>query len=124
VYYFPQQPPYILLAVGLFIAVTSGAALSGTLQQVIQQWQTAGAENSGLQFSKKPLIFPFLGIMLGTGLFLTCGLEIFGFPPLIALGVGLTLGLFTSALMWFQLGSLMKFVETRGMRSLDLDSMS
>jgi hypothetical protein len=124
VYYFPQQPPYILLAVGLFMAVTSGAALSGTLQQIVQKWQIAGGENSGSRLSKKPLFLPFVGIIVGIGLFLTCGLQIFGFPPLIALGVGLPIGLMTSALIWFQLASMMTFVESRGMRSLDLDSMS
>ncbi|BAZ03809.1 hypothetical protein [Calothrix sp. NIES-3974] len=123
-YYFPSQPPYLLLAFGLFTAVTSGAALSGTLQSLVGAWQNAGAENSEIQLTKKPLIFPFLGITLGVGVFLVSGLEIFGFPPLLAYGVGLPMGILTCLLIWLQLGSMMTFMQSRGMSSLDLDSMS
>lgn len=122
-YYFPLQPPYFLLVFGLFAAVTSGAALSGTLQSQVEIWQNAGAEKSEVQLTKKPLIFPFLGITIGVGLFLVSGLEIFGFPPLIALGVGLPLGFLTCLLIWLQLGSMMQFMQSRGVTSLDLDSM-
>lgn len=123
-YYFPSQPPYFLLVFGLFTAVTSGAALSGTLQSLVAAWQNAGAENSEIQLTKKPLIFPFLGITLGVGVFLVSGLEIFGFPPLLAYGVGLPMGILTCLLIWLQLGSMMTFMQSRGMSSLDLDSMS
>lgn len=123
-YYFPLEPPYFLLIFGLFTAMTSGAALSGTLQSLVKTWQNAGAENSEIKLTKKPLVFPFLGITLGVGVFLVCGLEIFGFPPLLAYGVGLPISILTCLLIWLQLGSMMTFMQSRGMRSLDLDSMS
>ncbi|MBF2063200.1 MAG: hypothetical protein IGS39_02015 [Calothrix sp. C42_A2020_038] len=122
-YYFPVHPPYFILAFGLFAAVTSGAALAGTLKTVVRKWQDDGAENSGTTFSKQPLLFPFLGITIGIVSFLVSGLEIFGFPPILAFAIGLPISLLTCLLMWVQLGSMMTFVETRGMRSLDLDSM-
>ncbi|BAZ38171.1 hypothetical protein NIES4101_41070 [Calothrix sp. NIES-4101] len=122
-YYFPLQPPYFILAFGLFVAVTSGAALFGTLQTVVYKWQLEGAEKSGTSLTKKPLLFPFLGVTIGLVSFLVSGLEIFGFPPLLAFAIGLPISLLTCLLMWLQLGSMMTFVETRGMSSLDLDSM-
>jgi hypothetical protein len=122
-YYFPEQPPYFILAFGFFAAVTSGAALNGTLKSIVAQWQSSGAENSGIPIAKKALFLPFLGIGVGITLFLVSGLEIFGFPPFISLAVGSPIALFTILLVWFQLGSMMTFVETNGMRSLDLDSM-
>jgi hypothetical protein len=123
-YYFPEQPPYMILAFGIFAALTSGIALGGTLKSVVAQWQSSGAENSGTQIAKKALFLPFLGIGVGITLFLVSGLEIFGFPPFISFAVGLPIALFTILLVWFQLGSMMTFVETNGMRSLDLDSMN
>jgi hypothetical protein len=123
VYYYPTYPPYFVLAFGLFAAVTSGAALTGTLKAVVAKWQQDGAENSGTTLSKKALLFPFLGVTIGLVSFLVSGLQIFGFPPILAFGVGLPLSLLTCLLMWVQLGSMMTFVETRGMGSLDLDSM-
>lgn len=122
-YYFPSQPPYIILAIGLFAAVTSGAALAGTLNTVVSKWQSEGAEKSGLSLTKKPLFFPFLGVTVGLVSFLVSGLEIFGFPPILAFAIGLPISLLTCLLMWVQLGSMMTFVESRGMSSLDLDSM-
>jgi hypothetical protein len=123
VYYFPTHPPYFVLAFGLFAAVTSGAALTGTLKTVVSKWQSNGAENSGTTLSKQALLFPFLGVTIGLVCFLVSGLEIFGFPPFLALAIGLPISLLTCLLMWVQLGSMMTFVETRGMSSLDLDSM-
>ena len=50
------------------------------------------------------------------------GLEIFGFPSLLALGVGLPLSILTCLLVWLQLDSMLTFAERQGMQSLDLDS--
>jgi uncharacterized membrane protein YfcA len=122
-YYFPLQPPYFILVFGLFAAITSGAALFGTLQTVVSKWQREGAENSGKSLTKKPLLFPFLGVTIGLVSFLVSGLEIFGFPPFLAFAIGLPISLLTCLLMWLQLNSMMTFVESRGMSSLDLDSM-
>lgn len=38
-YYYPLQPPYILLLVGFLAALTSGFALSGTLKVIVQNGQ-------------------------------------------------------------------------------------
>ncbi len=122
-YYFPTSPPYFVLAFGLFAAVTSGTALTGTLKTVVSKWQSDGAENSGTTLSKTALLFPFLGVTIGLVSFLVAGLEIFGFPPMLALGIGLPISLLTCLLMWVQLGSMMTFVSSRGISSLDLDSM-
>ncbi|MEH1888716.1 hypothetical protein [Nostoc sp.] len=123
-YYFPVQPPYFLLLVGFLTALTSGLALSGTLKVIVQKWPSERTENTKPRSSLKQLFVPFIGITAGTCLFLSSGLEIFGFPSSLALGVGLPISLFTCLLIWLQLGSMMTFIEREGMRSLDLDSMS
>ncbi|EHC09688.1 hypothetical protein [Fischerella thermalis] len=123
-YYYPSQPPYLLLIIGLFTALTSGLALAGTLKVIVNKWQSDGAEKSSTQLSIKQLSIPFLGITVGVTLFMCSGFEIFGFPPLLAYAVGIPVTILTSLLVWFQLGSMMSFVERRGMQSLDLDSMN
>lgn len=123
-YYFPEQPPYFLLIVGFLIALTSGLALSGTLKVIVQNWSSERAENTQPRSSLKQLLVPFIGITGGTCLFMSSGLEIFGFPSSLALGVGLPISLFTCLLVWLQLGSMMTFIQREGMQSLDLDSFS
>ncbi|MEH2136696.1 hypothetical protein [Nostoc sp.] len=120
-YYFPLQPPYFLLLVGFLTALTSGLALSGTLKVIVQNWPSERGENTKSRSSLKQLLVPFIGITGGTCLFLSSGLEIFGFPSTLALGVGLPISLFTCLLVWLQLGSMMTFIEREGMQSLDLD---
>jgi hypothetical protein len=123
-YYFPQQPPYILLLVGFLVALTSGLALSGTLKVIVQRWPSNRTENTQPRSSLKQLFVPFIGITGGVCLFLSSGLEIFGFPSPLALGVGLPVSLLTCLLVWLQLGSLLEFAQRKGMQSLDLDSWS
>ncbi|MEH1935919.1 MAG: hypothetical protein V7L14_19930 [Nostoc sp.] len=123
-YYFPLQPPYFLLLVGFLTALTSGLALSGTLKVIVQKWPSDRTENTKPRSSLKQLLVPFIGITGGTCLFLSSGLEIFGFPSSLALGVGLPISLLTCLLVWLQLGSMMTFIEREGMQSLDLDSFS
>jgi hypothetical protein len=131
-YYFPLQPPYFLLLVGFLAALTSGLALSGTLKVIVQKWPSDAygnssgvrTENTKPRSALKQLVVPFIGITAGVCLFLSSGLEIFGFPSFLALGVGLPVSLLTCLLVWLQLGSMLTFAERRGMQSLDLDSFS
>ncbi|WP_138501902.1 hypothetical protein [Nostoc sp. PA-18-2419] len=123
-YYFPLQPPYFLLLVGFLAALTSGIALSGTLKVIVQNWPSEPTENAKPRSSLKQLFVPFLGITGGICLFMFSGLEIFGFPSLLALGVGLPISLLTCLLVWLQLGSMLTFIQREGMQSLDLDSFS
>ncbi len=124
-YYYPLQPPYVLLAIGIFAALTCGIAFAGTLKLIVQKWRTDGAENSsGSRLSSRQLLIPFLGITIGLVMFLCSGFEIFGFPPLLAYAVGVPVALLTSLLVWFQLGSMLTYVERQGMHSLNLDSWS
>jgi hypothetical protein len=54
-YYYPQQPPYVLLVVGFFAALASGAALAGTLKLIVQKWQNDGAQSSGSRIAIRNL---------------------------------------------------------------------
>jgi hypothetical protein len=106
------------------MSVTSGVALSGTLKLIVQEWKINSTENTPSSSGLKQLLsVPFIGITVGVCLFLSSGLEIFGFPSLLALGVGLPVSLLTCLLVWLQLGSMLVFAKQQGMQSLDLDSL-
>lgn len=123
-YYYPLQPPYFLLLFGFLTALTSGLALSGTLKVIVQKWPSVPQESKESTSYLKELFVPFIGITGGICLFMSSGLEIFGFPSNLALGIGLPLSLLTCLFIWLQLGSLLDFARSRGMQALDLDSWS
>lgn len=123
-YYYSFHPPYFLVIFGLFIAVTSGAAFSGALKLNLQEWQQGVIDNPETRLSIRKAILPFLGIGIGTSVFLCSGLRIFGFSSLLSCAIGLPTTFLTCLLVWKQLGSMLAYAESKGgMESLDLDSL-
>lgn len=123
-YYYSFHPPYLLVVIGLFVAITSGAAFSGTLKLNVQEWQQGITDNPETRLSLRRAILPFLGICVGIGVFLCSGLRIFGFSSLLSCAVGLPTTFLTCLLVWKQLGSMFAYAERKGgMKSLDLDSL-
>ncbi|MDX2214555.1 MAG: hypothetical protein SFY66_14785 [Oculatellaceae cyanobacterium bins.114] len=120
-YYYPD-PPYFLMIFGLFIAAASGAAFDATLKQAVQAWAKNRSTRTLANLKGPQLLIPFLGISLGISFFLSAGLQIFGFPDNLAYGVALPLTVFTSLLVWWQLGKILIQLERGGSQALDLDS--
>lgn len=120
-YYF--TPPYFLVFAGLFISLTSGSAFAATLKQIVAKWSSDRAhEKTVAKLPTGQLIVPFLGINAGILMFLAAGLEVFGFPGWLAYAAAVPLTLFVGILVWYQLGSMLTYVEQKGFASLDLDS--
>ena len=115
------QPPYFLLLAGLLVALTSGAAFEATLKQMVEAWQANPETHSLENLQKSGVWFPYVGITLGVGLFLSSGMQIFGFPLELAVTFALPLTLGSALLVWSQLKSLLQQIERGGSRSLDLD---
>ncbi|MGD1873865.1 MAG: hypothetical protein ACFB02_12535 [Mastigocoleus sp.] len=122
-YYNSLQAPYFLFVLGLFIAITSGAAFSETLKIIVQTWQNLVKKQEEATISIKSCLLPFLGVSNGLGLFMCSGLAIFGVPNIIACAIGIPLTFLTSLLLWKQLKSMMTYAEQKGMVSFDLDSI-
>lgn len=120
--YFPADPPYFVLVAGLLVALTSGAAFSATLKQIVQKWSDARAVNQTAKLPTTRLIFPFLGISAGVCMFLSSGLETFGFSSFLSYAVGIPLTLFTSLLVWYQLNSMLTLAEKEGSQAFNIDS--
>jgi len=119
-YYF--TPPYFLVFAGLFISLTCGSAFAATLKQIVAKWSSDRAAAAVAKLPTGQLIIPYLGINAGILMFLAAGLEVFGFPGWLAYAAAVPLTLFIAILVWYQLGSMLSFVEQKGFQSLDLDS--
>lgn len=122
-YYFPTDPPYFLLVAGILMALTSGAAFAATLKLIVQKWSRDRAAKVSATLPTQKLLVPFLGISGGVCFFLSAGLEIFGFPALLAYAVALPLTLLIGLLVWLQLRSMFALVERQGFEAIDIDSM-
>jgi hypothetical protein len=117
------QPPFFLLVFGLFVSITCGSAFEATLKQGVQEWSKNRSSEMIRQLQGIQLILPYWGICTGIWLFLGSGLVIFGLPSWLSLGSSLLLALFTSGLIWSQLGQVLIQLEQGGSQALDLDAV-
>lgn len=120
-YSFPE-PPYFLLFAGLFASLTSGLAFESVLKQSVQMWSKNRSTRILANLQGWQLFLPFLGIAIGSCIFLSSGMEIFGFPGQLAYLISLPLTAGTAGLVWSQLGKILVQLEQGGSQALDLDS--
>jgi hypothetical protein len=117
------EPPYFLLLAGLFVSLTAGKAFEATLKQIVQDWQQKRQISLPRSLNTTNLLLPFLGIAAGVCLFLSSGMTIFGFPPLLSFLLSVLLTIGTAALVWSQLGKLLGLLQQGGSRAIDLDAL-
>lgn len=117
------DPPYFLLAAGLFVALTSGLAFNTTLKQAVREWSQTRSTRILSNLQGMQLFIPFLGISGGIGFFLTAGLTIFGFPLWISSSASVLLTAGTGILIWSQLGKMLVLLAQGGSQALDLDTL-
>ncbi len=122
-YGFPS-PNYALLMIGLFMVVTSGFAFQETLKLMVRQWFQEREEWSLATVRDSiTLRLPYLGMLVGTALFLGSGVEIFGFSAKAAYIFSLPLTVVTGILVWWQLGKILGQLEEGGSAAIDLDAL-
>lgn len=119
-YYY--EPPYFLLIAGLFASLASGLAFEATLKQSVQEWAARRSTRTLANMRGTALRLPYLGMCIGTCVFLASGVQIFGFTPKIAYLISLPLTILTALLVWSQLGKILIQLEQGGSKALDLDS--
>lgn len=120
-YYFPE-PPYFLLFAALLASMTSGAAFSAVLKQSVQSWSKTRSTRALAILQGPELILPFLGIAIGSCVFLSSGMTVFGFPSSLAYLIAIPMTAIISLLIWVQLGQILVQLEQGGSQALDLDS--
>ncbi|MEX0268774.1 hypothetical protein AB3R30_06520 [Leptolyngbyaceae cyanobacterium UHCC 1019] len=120
-YSFPE-PPYFLLIAGLLVSFASGAAFNAVLKQSVHRWSKSRSSDDLKRLRGLQLLLPFLGIAAGVCVFLSSGMEIFGFPANLAYAIALPLTILIAWLIWFQLGKILIQLQEGGSKALDLDS--
>lgn len=116
------DPPYFLLIAGLLTGFTSGLAFEATLKQAVSAWARNRSTQTLAKVQGFSLLLPFLGICVGTCIFLASGVQIFGLPADFAYVLSFPLTLLTGLLVWWQLGKNLVQLEQGGSKALDLDS--
>jgi hypothetical protein len=122
-YYFPQ-PPFFVAIIGVFIAITSGAAFQNLLEQKLKKSYRDSKQSTSFKINstQDPAIaVTFSGICLGVWVFLGGGLLVLGFGFIPAYGVALLLTLFTSGLVWDQINDVLQQLKEGGSKALELD---
>jgi hypothetical protein len=121
-YYYLPEPPYFLIFVGLFAGITSGLAFEASLKQIVQEWSKTGMSETLKQAQGFKLQLPFLAMSVGICVFLASGLEVFLFDRWLTYAIALPVTIFIAALVWIQLGKLLKQLQQGGSKAIDLDA--
>ena len=119
--YYQPTPPYFLLGAGLFIAITSGLAFSAVLKGAVDDWYKKRSTRSISKLQGLDLQLPFLGICMGSCVFLASGMSIFGFTGKIAYLMAAPLIFLSAGLVWSQLKNNLALLESGNPRAFELD---
>lgn len=122
-YYYLPQPPYFLVGVGFFIALTSGFAFQRVLK-IRAQEIVRNEDSIKKQLSVITLQLPLFGLAMGMSIFLASGLEIFFIPAWFAYSLSLPMTVATIGLLWKQLERVMMILREGGSAALEEDSFS
>ena len=123
-YYYLFTPPYFFMVAGLFIAITSGAAFSAVLKDIVAAWRKTRSSEVVAKLGGLNIQLPFLGICTGTAIFLASGLGCFGTPTWLAYTVAAPLTFLSAGLVWRQLKSNLALLESGQPRAFELDFFS
>lgn len=115
-----QNPPYVVAAAGLTIAVLCGLTFSRLVQNRLDGWKQDRLPL--LPLASRETMLPWIGLVLGVTLFLGGCLQVFGFAGGAALLVAFVLSLATAGALWRQLSQLMLQVQEGNFRAVDFDN--
>ena len=115
-----QNPPYMVAAIGLAIAVLCGLTFSRLVQNRLDGWKQDRL--ALLPLATPETMLPWSGLVLGVTLFLGGCLQVFGFGAGAALLVAFVLSVGTAGALWRQLSQLMLQVQEGNFRAVDFDN--
>ncbi len=115
-----EQPPYLLAGVGLAIGVLCGLTFAKLVQIRLENWKQDRL--ALLPLGNVAILLPYIGVVIGTTLFIGSSLQVFGFSAGAALLVSFVLSIATAGALWVQLERLMRQVEDGTFRAVDFDN--
>jgi hypothetical protein len=121
-YYFPPDPPYFLFAISLVAGLACGRSFEVTLRNLVSIWSSSKSSRVMLELKSASIKVPYIGMTISIAVFMSTGLEVFGFPALFGYIVAIPITLGIALLVWKQLGNMLIELEKGGSAALDLDS--
>ena len=115
-----SQPPYLVVGVGLAIAMLCGLTFAKLVQQRLDGWKQDRL--SLLPLGTAVVTIPYMGVVLGITLFIGGSLQVFGFSAGAALLVSFVLSVGTAGALWVQLERLMGQVQDGTFSAVDFDN--
>lgn len=122
-YYIPQ-PPFLVVILGAFIAVTFGTAFQNLLGEKLRASYENPKQGSSFRIGladDSAIAVTFTGVCLGVWIFLGGGLLVLGFGFIPAYGVALLLTIFTAGLVWDQINQVLLQLKEGGSAALELE---
>ena len=116
-------PPYFLMLAGLLAAVTCGKAFEETMKQQVNLWSKTRSSRILEELQGTQLLIPYIGICLGTLVFLGSGMMVFGIPGSFSFALAIILTVMTGLLLWVQLGKILVILQEGGSQALDIDAL-
>lgn len=107
---------------GLLAGLASSAAFDATLKEVIHTLRASKTIELSPQ-QRLQIFTPFIGIAIGSCLFLGSGSEVFGFPRNLAYEIAIPMTVLIGRLIWTQLLSNIHLLLTQGSKAFDLDNI-
>jgi hypothetical protein len=115
-----ENPPYLVAAVGLVIAILCGLTFSRLVQDRLDGWKQDRL--ALLPLANFETLLPWAGLVIGVTLFIGSCLQVFGFAGGAALLVAFLLSIATAGALWRQLTQLMLQVQNGTFRAVDFDN--
>jgi hypothetical protein len=120
---FYSAPPYVLIAASLVMAAVCCYAFYRTLVDTLQDWAKRRSSRLLILLQGSRLKVPLLGITLGATGFLSGSLLFFSMPPGFAYSFSAAIAGISAILVWIQLRTLLRRLESGGVKALKLEEL-
>lgn len=118
------DPPYFLLAAGLWVGIICCIPFVATLKQLVKDWKVNKSSRAIAQLRGFRMLAPYLGSGVGICVFLASCLQIFAISGAVAYALSVPVTIMMAGSVWFQFTRVLDQLEQRGSQGIDLDDLS
>ena len=118
------EPPYFLLAAGLWVGIICCVPFVATLKQLVNDWKINKSSSAIAQLRGFRMLAPYLACAVGICVFLASCLQIFAISSRVAYALSVPVTVMMAGSVWFQFTRVLDQLEQRGSQGIDLDDLS
>ncbi|GAB4344284.1 MAG: hypothetical protein MH825_15240 [Cyanobacteria bacterium] len=122
-FFYAPQGPFVLLAIGIFMGLTSGLAFAATFRRLAAAWLRTEARDPAALRSLPEVWLPFIGMASGACAFLGASLQVFSFTPKWAFLCSVPVTVGGTLAVWWQFGIVLRQIQRGGVAAIDLSSL-